>query len=104
MEDGKYLLIGSSFGGTIMIDALSSQLVTPHTSILVGANTHFHLPFPANILESIFFESHLDKNLYSGANSHQSLNTAANLILEQGKYCEYCLTKSSPSFLLLAYA
>lgn len=50
LDDGSYLLAGSSFGGTIMIDALAEKKVRPHTALLIGANTHFHVPFPGNLL------------------------------------------------------
>ena len=52
-ENRNIILIGSSFGGTIIIDALSQQLISPYHTILIGANTDFKVPWFANILTKI---------------------------------------------------
>jgi len=50
LANKDYILAGSSFGGTIIIDVLSKHLLKPSTAILIGANIHFHIPFPGNFL------------------------------------------------------
>lgn len=50
LNKNKYILAGSSFGGTIIIDAISNHRLKPYTAILIGANIHFHIPFPGNFL------------------------------------------------------
>jgi len=53
IPENRVILAGSSFGGTLIIDVTSEGLVNPHSAILIGANIHFHIPFPGNILSRI---------------------------------------------------
>ncbi|MHA2502102.1 MAG: hypothetical protein ACXAE3_04480 [Candidatus Kariarchaeaceae archaeon] len=54
LSERKYILAGSSFGGTLMIDALSQQLLTPHEAYLIGANIHFRVPYIGKVFAQIF--------------------------------------------------
>jgi len=59
LDEGKYITISSSAGGTIQVEAFSEKWMHPNAAVLIGPSIEFHLHWFAAFMITLPLSPHL---------------------------------------------